>query len=345
MRTVMFPSVVESHNSELRSVSHDLLRGLKIYENGSGYIIGHLAMTEGVAPQRLINSSPLDLDYRLLLKSGLLLAATMGASPVTLTLGFPQSTFHVNRQHVAEFIGNAQKVNYDTCTYGGGDREMMNIEIAAVDVVPEIIGHIMGVRLGEMRQRGNFFMISLGYGTFEACLSNEEGVVQRTMVSAPGIRYAVELAMQELSEAYYLGMRTEHQFDLAFQDGTITLNRQRVDIRETRKRALKRYYQNVISPLIRNKWTDNDFAKTNKLMFAGGGAMYEDLVDCFRKEFADILDMQVVDNPVTLASQGYCLRSKHLSNGDGSTAVGLDIGNANTAVSVIGANLLEAAAN
>lgn len=60
--------------------------------------------------------------------------------------------------------------------------------------------------------------------------------------------------------------------------------------------------------------------------------MYTELLDCFREEFGEILDVEVVDDPVTAASRGYCLRSISLAGNRG-VAIGLDIGNAHTAMS------------
>ena len=74
--------------------------------------------------------------------------------------------------------------------------------------------------------------------------------------------------------------------------------------------------------------------RSSTLLLAGGGALYTDLVNCFHREFDGILYIQVVDDPIALASTGYCLRSLSLSEGQSSVAVGLDIGNAQTVISV-----------
>ncbi|MCB0720052.1 MAG: hypothetical protein KDD65_16515, partial [Bacteroidetes bacterium] len=194
MKQFIFPSVVESHNSELSNVAPDLVHGVKIFDNGTGYIVGHLALSEGNSPHKAINSSPEDLDYQLLLRTGLLLASTVVDQPVTLTVGFPYSTFQINRESVAELVGKTQKISYDTSPYGGRSVQTRTIQIAKVDVIPEVVGCIIGARKGSRGQKGAFYMASLGYGTFEACLSTETGIVQRTMVSTIGVRYAVDIA-------------------------------------------------------------------------------------------------------------------------------------------------------
>ncbi len=334
MKQLLFPSVVESHNSELRNVAPDLLHGLRIYNNDEGYIIGHLALSEGVSPHKAINSSPEDLDYQLLLKTGLLLASTIVDDPITLTVGFPFSTFQINRNLVAGLVGEEQEITHDTAPYGGRAKQTRVIQIDKVDVIPEVIGCIIGARKGNRRQKGPFFMVSLGYGTCEACLSTESGIVQRTMLSTSGIRYAVELARREVMETHYLGLRTEHQFDTAFQRGAIVINRRKIDLRDVRKRALTRYYQDVISPILRNTWLDEDFNRSGTLLLSGGGSLYPDLVGCFQDEFDGILDVDVVDDPLSLASTGYCIRSYSLSGAGNTVPVGIDIGNAQTVLTV-----------
>lgn len=332
MKVYTFPSVIESHNTELRNVAPDLLNGIKIFDDETGYIVGQLALSEGTSPHKAINSSPQDLDYRLLLKSGLLLTATSVQSPIILTMGFPFSTFQINRGYVNKIVEDAQAITFDTAPYGGRSKQTRELSVLKVDVIPEVIGCIIGARKGDTKQQGAFFMCSMGYGTFEAALSTESGVVQRTMVSTNGIRYAVDLAMEELNQTYYLGLRTEHQFDTAFQRGSIVFNRRRVDFSDVRKRALRRYYSDVISPILRNRWTDEDFNRSGTLVIAGGGALYPEFMECFQEEFGDVVDIKIVGDPTTLAARGYYYRSKSLSSLNEGAAVGIDIGNAQTVI-------------
>lgn len=335
MKKFVFPSVIESHNSELHNVAVDLQHGLKLFDQDNGYIIGSLALSEGVAPHKAINSAPDDLDYRLLLKSGLLLASTEIEEPLVVTTGFPFATYQINRQRAADLIGKSQKITFDTTTYGGRDQQTRTINISKMDILPEIVGCIIGLRNGERQQKGSFFMASIGYGSFEACLSTEGGIVQRTMVSVSGVRYAVEIATRELMQTHYLGMRTEHQLDVAFHEGSIVVQRKRIDVTGIRTRALERYYDDVISPVLRNTWTDNDFGRASRLMIAGGGSEYPELIDRFRSEFGEILEIEVADEPMTLASRGFCLRSVSLAGGNTGAAVGIDVGNAQTVVTIM----------
>ena len=333
MNTHTFPSLIESHNTELENVALDLVGGLKIYEDDTGYIIGDLALSEGASPYKAVNSSPQDLDYRLLAKAGLLIATEGEQEPVTITVGFPYSTYQRNRDLAVDFLMDAHNIQHDAGTYGGGGRKNEYVNVERVEVLPEVLGCIIAARNDEeYRRHDAFFMGSLGYGTFEACLSTRGGVVQRTTVSCQGLRYAVEITMRELEKKHYLDLRTEHQFDVNFQKGQIILDRRRMDISGVRSMALRRYYQDVISPALRGAWKDDDFRRPTKLVLAGGGTMYTELLDCFREEFGEIIDVEVVDDPVTAASRGYCLRSLNLAGNRG-VAVGLDIGNAHTAMS------------
>ncbi|HRR08653.1 MAG TPA: hypothetical protein PLO56_08155 [Rhodothermales bacterium] len=332
--TYPFPSVYETHNGDLVNVASDLLQGMKIYSDQTGYIIGQLALSEGINPHKAINSSPHELDYRLLVQSGLLLASSLSDEPIVLTSGFPFSTYNMNRQAAIDFITGTHRIEYAPSTFGGSTRQFRSVAVAKTEIIPEIYGCVKAARNSDEFRDKPFFMVSLGYGTFEACLSNKSGIVQRTMISAQGIRYAVDDCMKELSKSYYLGLRTEHQFDVAFQSGSTMLNRKRIDITEIRKLVLKRYFRNVIASAIRNLWTDEDYGKADTLVIAGGGALYSDLMDSFDEEYGDTLNIRILDDPLTAASRGYCIHSVEVTGDQNSVAVGLDIGNANTVVTI-----------
>ena len=70
--------------------------------------------------------------------------------------------------------------------------------------------------------------------------------------------------------------------------------------------------------------------------------MYEAIVDSFKEEFKDILDVIVFPEPYLAASKGYCQHSieiakdkiNTLDNKESYTCVGLDLGNNNTVVTV-----------
>lgn len=340
-KTYIFPSVFEGNNTDLRNVAPDLINGLKIYHNGDGYVIGNLALTEGISPHRNINAAPDELDYNLLMKSGLLIANQKLGNPLTVTSGFPFSTFQLYKETAANLLNTQHVVDYDGGTYGGGGKKSVQVELDQVQIIPEVIGCAIALRKGIQNASGNFFVISLGYGTLEGLVSTEGGIVQRTSLSTFGLRYAVNLLEKELAKQYYLELKTEHQIDAAFQKGVIFLNRKRIDIQGIRDKVLKQYYDDVISPAMRKAFNDNDFTIAHQMFLAGGGAMYPTLVDCFKQEFQDILDLEVAHEPQSLASRGYCINSAQLNGGAKANAVGLDIGNSSTIVSVFDENNLE----
>lgn len=212
-----------------------------------------------------------------------------------------------------------------------GGVKKLSIDVDQVSVMPEAIGCSIGLRKHE-KKTGNFFLVSLGYGTCEAIFSTESGLVQRSSLSTFGIRYAVKLLEIELSKKYYLDLKNEHQIDAAFRNGFIFLNRKRVDLSDLREKVLKQYYADVISPGLRKAFDDNDFMKSSGLYLVGGGALLAPLVQEFQKEFDGIIDVQVSENAAHLAAIGYCYNSLQLNGGDRSRALGLDIGNSSTIV-------------
>ncbi len=156
----------------------------------------------------------------------------------------------------------------------------------------------------------------------------------------------------ELSKNFYLNLKTEHQIDVAFQKGNITVNRVKHNILDIREKVLKMYYNEIVAPNLRKAFIDDDFNKCTKMYLVGGGALYPELVDCFKEEFGDIVSVNVYPEPEKCASQGYCLNSKIKSSVARSNiphnieaeeikifrnpqlAVGIDIGNANTCVTI-----------
>ncbi|MCD7973935.1 MAG: hypothetical protein LUG18_14965 [Candidatus Azobacteroides sp.] len=168
------------------------------------------------------------------------------------------------------------------------------------------------------------------------------------MVSTQGIRHAVNILSNELSKNLYLNLKTEHQIDVAFQSGNIIVNRVNRNLGEIRERALKTYYNDIISPSLRKAFLDDDFHKCKKMYVVGGGSLYGELMDCFKQEFNRIVSIETYPEPEKCASHGYCLYSKQKTegsykssgkssgyDGDGpQVAIGLDIGNANTCITV-----------
>ena len=89
MNNYSFPSMFEATSENLQFVSKDLLNGIQIYDEDQSFILGNLALSEGLSPNKAINSSPDELDYRLFLKAGILLACQSNNRPLTITTGFP----------------------------------------------------------------------------------------------------------------------------------------------------------------------------------------------------------------------------------------------------------------
>ncbi|MHA7865662.1 ParM/StbA family protein [Flagellimonas marinaquae] len=325
------PSVFESNSLNLRFVSADLIHGLKIFEGEQGYIVGDLALSEGVSPHRNINSAPGELDYNLLMKSALLLGYQKIGNPIELTTGFPFSTYGIYKDIATENLAGEQEVEYDTATFSKGGKKKINVEIEKANVMPEVVGCALGLRKTQ-QVNGNFFMLSLGYGTMEAIFSKPSGIVQRSSLSTFGMRYAVNLLRSELEKTYYLDLKNEHQLDMAFREGSIVLNRRRIDLTEVRTKVIRQYYEDVISPGLRKAFDDNDFGRSQGLYLAGGGAMYQDILDCFHKEFEDIIKVEVAKNAQHLAAIGYCYNSLMSNGGDESRAIGIDVGNASTII-------------
>lgn len=334
-----FPSVLESFNSDLKRVTTNHLSGIKVKHNNRDYLVGKLALREGNSPHKAINSSPEDVDYQVLMKSALLISRNMtSGARLNITTGFPFSTFQINQKKTTNIIKEYINIVHDSRPYGGEDYIDQAINIGKVEVIPELLGAIISSRNGEIDATGGMFLVSIGFGTLEIGLSTDDGFIQRTFNSGPGIRYAINSAMNKLQEKYYLGLRTEHQFDDAFHKGSITLNRKKIDLSEVRKESLQEYYDDVISSLIKNAWTDDDFNKSNTLVLVGGGALYNDLVNAFRNEFDGILNVIVPEDPIHMASKGYAIHASRNSNDTDGESVGIDIGNAHTCISVISQN-------
>ncbi len=334
IKTITFPSVLESYNSDLKNVTSRKDEGMKIRHDDRDYLVGKLALAEGNSPHKAINSTPDEVDYRVLLKAALLKASEYAEGEVlNVTTGFPFSTYNMNEEDAVKYIRVLDSVVHDARTYGGEGYREVPVNIGNVHVMPELLGAITSVRNGSMQMRGGMFIVSLGYGTLEIGMSNDSGFIQRTFNSGNGLRYAVKSAMQKLQRKHYLGLRTEHQFDDAFHTGDITLNRKRTDLTDIRKEALQEYYADVISPLIRNTWTDEDFSRAGTLVLVGGGAHYSDLVNQFHDEFSGVLKIEIPENPMLMASQGYSIQAKN--NSENGVAVGIDLGNAHTSVSIL----------
>jgi len=302
---VSVPSVYESNNLDLKFVAPDLVNGLKLTEREQSYIIGNLALSEGISPHRNINASPDEIDYNLLMKAALLLSVQKLGNPITVTTGFPFSTYNLFQEATKKNYVGEHVIHYETGTFTNGGSKKINVEVDQLQVMPEVIGCALGLR-SQQNINGTFFMLSLGYGTLEGVLSRPNGIVQRSSLSVFGLRYAVNLMRIELGNLYYLDLKNEHQLDVAFRQASIVLNRKRVDLTDLRRRVLRQYYNDVISPALRKAFDDNDFAKASKMYLAGGGALYQDIKEFFDEEFEGIIAVEVAGQAEHLAAIGYC---------------------------------------
>ncbi len=341
-RSYVFPSVYEETTVDFAKVAANFIEGMKIVNfNQRDYLIGNMALTEGIALHKFLNSSAQDLDYQLLALTALIIASQGNDNKLVITTGFPFITHTIFKKGARDFYLGKHQVCFDTKTFGGSDVENVSLNVVAFDVMTEIDGCIKAIRRGQMAEKQNFFIGSLGFGTFELALSTPSGIIQRTAHSEKGINYAVNILENEIEKQYCLNLLTSQQIERAFQRGFFIINRRKVDVIEMRKRALTSYYNEVISPAMRKRFTDEDFSRTTKLYLVGGGAMYAELENLFKEEFQDILEVIVYPEPYLCASEGYCLNSVALTPSTNSlelkeniTYVGIDLGNSNTVVTI-----------
>lgn len=335
-----FTSVLEESSLELSNVASSFLEGMRITDiDGKSFIVGNLALSEGTSPHKFINSSARDLDYRVLSFVSLVLATQGQYFKFHLTTGFPFTTYQSFKKDAVDFLKRRHQIAIDTKTFGGQSIENVSVTVEQANIMTEIDGCIKTIRDGNIREKDNFFIVSLGFGTFEAALSTPSGIVNRTTVSSKGLSYAVNILEKELQKDHYLKMLTEKQIERAFQRGVIIVDRQKIDLKKQRSKALEIYYNEVISPELRKKFSDDDFLDTSKIYLAGGGAFYTELVELFKKEFQNILDVIVPPDPNLCAGIGYCLHSIEQAKKTGPADkkndvayVGIDLGNSNTVV-------------
>jgi len=335
-----FTSVLEESGLELINVANSFHGGMRITDiDGKSFIVGDLALTEGISPNKFINSSARDQDYRILSLVSLVLATQGRYFKFHLTTGFPFTTYQSFKKDAIDFFKRRHQIAIDTRTFGGQSIENVNVNVEQVSIMTEIDGCIKTIREGNIGEKDNFFVVSLGFGTFEAALSTPNGIVNRTAVSSKGLSYAVNILEKELQKDHYLKMLTEKQIERAFQRGVIIVDRQKIDLKKQRAKALEIYYNEVISPELRKKFLDDDFMDTSKIYLAGGGAFYPELLDFFKKEFQNVLDVIVPPDPNLCAGIGYCIHSVEEARKagpanfkDGVAYVGIDLGNSNTVV-------------
>ncbi len=358
IKTYSFPSVYESTLRDFSTSNDPILGFSKLKFEGDNYLVGLQALNEGVSPHKSINASPEDVDYKIITQSALLLAGNSvkgdvknGKMPkMVVTSGFPYATYQFNKDGAVEYYKEEKIITYYKADDNGSlTSEQRVINVASVNIIPELVGCDIAVRKGDQPVDGNFILISLGYGTCEGAVSTPDGITTRSFFSTHGISYPVNVFTQELSKHTYLKLRTEHQIDHLFAKGFMFVDRKRRDFGDEKKLAINMYYNNVISPTIRRFITDEDFENCPKMVLVGGGAHHKDLVDLFNAEFGEFCTISIFSSPEKCASIGYALYSKssvETSDGDSfsfspggsedkAVYVGIDIGNANTCVAVM----------
>lgn len=334
--TINFPSVYQTAFGNTENSSKDLLNGMKIKRNDNWYMVGNMARKSGLNAGRIVNAAPSETDFDVLFRAAMTNVLEKVQPPFTVTVGFPLSTFNIYKAEAQQYLAKRHfMIEYDTRTFNiKGSVKKNTFEIDAFDVIPEIVGGIIGIK--KTVTSGvpeNFIAISFGFGTVEGGLATAEGLVHRTCFSSHGIRYVIGNLARELNTQYFLDMKNEHQLDEAFTKGSLFTNRRRIDFGGLKKSLLQQYYREVISPLMRQYFTDSDLESCEKIYVLGGGANYTELVDAMKEEYNGFLQVEVAPTPETIVSTGYLYNSLRVSDNNPGRCIGLDLGNASTSVS------------
>lgn len=332
-----FPSVFETSYGNTENSAKDLLNGIKIKKDNSWYMVGNLAKKGGINPHRVINASPAENGYEILMKATMVNLAASLQSPVCLTTGFPLSAYNAFKQSAEAFLNKRHfLIEFDSRTFNNaGEIKKITFDVDTFEVIPEIVGCIIGLKkILHYKSPTQFIAISLGFGTVEGGMVTEEGLVHRTCFSSHGIQYAVANLQKELAKKYYLEMKNVHQMDDAFMRGSLVINRKRIDVKDIRKTLLEQYYREVVSPLLRSYFNDMDFEGCEKIYLMGGGALYPELVEAFTEEFAESIPVELAPEPDKLASIGYLYNSLKISGQFPAKCAGIDIGNSSTVISI-----------
>ena len=329
-----FSSLMQATNSPLVNTANSLLTGLKIQMGQQWYICGKLALNEGNSPRRPLNASPESLECQLLFKAAILSSGVSADTPLMVTIGLPNSTYRLYRETAEQTLRGKHIIQSDPAVYGEEGSGILPIEVAHIDVLPEVVSCMVALRRGESCERGAFFVFSFGFGTLETGLSTDEGVVENAMGSAPGMHYAVNILREQLQQTYDLSFQSMQQLDEAFRNGYLYINRKKIDLQGLRKKAIQTYYAEIVSPALGDVVNDRNLAKSNRIFLCGGGAHYGDLIDCILEEFGDIAGVKIVDQPESLAVKGYLLNSMRYIQDKSKLPVGIDIGNIQTRVAL-----------
>ena len=311
--SVMFPA----------SAPMPLLNGMKGRPNLKQ---GNLIQPEVTEQVDDTNAHASDLVHQLVVLVAPILATRQTVSPLVVTLGFPSNTYHTYKEsasaqlmgkHVVELSNNDAEID---------EVEIVEINIARVEVLPMIVSCMIALRKGPDQVSGSFAVLSLGFGTVETGLSTDNGVVTSATSSIPGLHRAVNLVRSQLEKDYDVRLDNLQQLDEAFQEGYIYINSKLIDLRAIRKQALETYYEEVVSPALHSVLNDKSLQIAKRLYLCGGGAYYTDLIACFTAEFAAKAAVHVVDKPELVASKGYLLNSLRFATDALEQAIGLDMG-------------------
>lgn len=334
--TSIFTSIFETVFGNTENSARDQLNGIKIRKDDTWYMVGNLAKKNGTNPAKITNAAPTEEDFDILFRSALITLSGKLQPPVTITIGFPFSTYHAFKTAAEEYLLKRHfLVEYDTQTFNvNGKIKKETFDIEKFEIIPEIVGCIIGLKKSIPDVPENFLAISFGFGTLEGTLTSSNGLISRTSFSTHGIRYAINNLSRELNKSHYLELKNEHQLDDAFMKGSIFVNRKRVDIKELRSAVLKQYYKEVVSPVIRRHLTDTDLETCEKIYIMGGGAYYTELTDALQDEFGSFISVEITKEPEKLASIGYLYNSLRLSDNNPGRCAGIDIGNAFSMISV-----------
>ncbi|GAA4313277.1 ParM/StbA family protein [Compostibacter hankyongensis] len=339
--SLTLPSVFETSFGNTESSAKDLLNGLKIKKDNAWYMVGNLAKTGGTNPHHITNAAPGEEDYDIFFSAALVSVLEKIQQPLTITVGFPFSTYNVYKAEAEKLLGRRHlMIEYDTQTFntGGGVKKGL-FEIDNFEVIPELVASIIGLKkLLNEQAPSNFMVISLGFGTVEGGMATESGLIHRTCFSSHGLQYVVDNLNRELGKKYYLEMKNAHQLDDALMKGSIFINRKKIDLKTLRKELLEQYYREVITPLLRKYFTDQDFEQCEKIYLVGGGTFYPELTEAFMKAFAEAIPVEIAPQAEKLASIGYLYNSYKLSNRSAPRSLGIDIGNSTTIVSLFQEN-------
>ena len=332
MNITGFTSLLETSYGKIPVASSNLLNGIRIKHGDSWYLVGTACRDLGRNPHRLVNASPEDIDFQVLLNAALLFSCKNASDTICLSLGFPFVVFNQYRDGLEKLLSQKNFViEYDTSTYiKDGEIKKKIIEVEKFEVIPELAACVIGLKRHYKIPEKNFLMISLGFGTSEMGLVTEDGLNKRTILSIPGIVRCIQNLRDELEKNNNTGFITDHQLDEAFIRGSIILNRKTIDLVHIRKNILTSFYKEYISDTIKSKISDRDFEKIEKIYVCGGGVNYAQLQELFISEFNSFIPIEFVKEPEYLAATGYYHNALRLADSADVTSVGIDLGNSST---------------